>query len=72
MRLAVDVNRRAQLPGQRFFVLSARDGDDVETHLRGVLHSEMTQPTNAMHRDEIAGARAGISQRIEGGQTGTQ
>ena len=63
---AIDVGVRAELLRELGLVGPARDGDCVEAHPRRVLHAEMSEPANAVHRDEIAGARAAVPQRVEG------
>ena len=57
LRLAVDVMACPELLGERFFVLSAGDGDGLKTHLRGELDAQMAKPAQPEHGDEIAGAR---------------
>jgi hypothetical protein len=44
----------------------------MEPHLPRVLDSEMAQPTDSLHRDQIARARSRISQRVVNGNTRTQ
>ena len=65
---AVNVCVRAELLRELRLVLAARDGDGVEAHPRGELHAEVAEPANAVHGDEIAGARAAVPQRVEGGR----
>ena len=55
LRLVVDVVMRAELPGERLFVCSARDGDGFAAHLRRELNGEMTEAADADHSDQVAG-----------------
>src|SRR5262249_2791483 len=41
-----------------------------KAHLRGVLHSEVAEPAQAEHGDDIARPRAAVAQRIECGDAG--
>ena len=68
--LAVDVDRRAQLAGERLLVLAARDADRVKAHLRGVLNAEVAEPAQAEHGDDVARPRAAVAQRVERGEAG--
>jgi hypothetical protein len=63
---------RAQFPGQWLFVSSTANRDRAETHLTRVLDPQMTQPADALHGNQIAGPRTGMSQRIEYGNTGAE
>ncbi len=65
--LTVDVNRRAQLLGERALVLTAHDRHGVKPHLRRVLNGEMAQATHAEHRDDVARPRTAVSERVERG-----
>src|SRR2546425_3715400 len=56
---------RAELSRQRLLVVPAIDRNRFKAHLSRVLHSEMAQPADAMHCNEISGARTGISQSVE-------
>src|SRR6266851_7064190 len=55
---------RAELTRQRLFVVAAIDGDCFKAHLSRVLHSEMAQPADAMHCDNLSGTRTGIAQCV--------
>ena len=68
--LAVDVDRRAQLAGERLLVLPAGDADRVKAHLRGVLDAEVAEPAQPEHGDDVARPRAAVAQRVERGQAG--
>jgi hypothetical protein len=43
----------------------------VKAHPRGVLNTEVAEPTQAEHGDDVTRACTAVSQRIEGGDTGT-
>jgi len=51
------------MPGR---IATAPDGDGTESHASRKLNTEMPEPTNALHRDQIPAAQAGIPQRVEG------
>ena len=72
LRRAVDVDVRAELLRQRLLVRAARDRDGPESHLRRELHAKMAEAADAQHRDQIAGARAAVAQRVECRDAGTQ
>ena len=40
--------------------------------MRLELHAEMAEPADALNRHDIASARTGIAQRVEGGDAGAQ
>src|SRR6266853_6734238 len=63
--LTINVMMRAESPGQRPLVVTSRDGHSLETHLRGKLNTEMTQPSQSEYGNQIIGARAAIAQRVE-------
>ena len=63
-RSRIDVRMSAQLFRQRWFVAAAADGNSTESHLAGVLDSEMSQTSNALDRDEIAAPSPCVSQRV--------
>src|SRR5216683_550613 len=50
----------------------APDGDGPETHPAGALNPEMAQPSDALHRDHVAGPGAGIAEGIVYGDTGAE
>src|SRR6266849_4177785 len=55
---------RAELSRQRLLVVPAIDGDCFKAHPTRVLHSEMAQPPDAMHCDNLSGTRIGIAQFV--------
>src|SRR5205814_3147120 len=55
---------RAQFQRQLFLILAPPDCHGPESHLPRVLNSQMTKPTDAMDRHEIAAPRAGIPKGI--------
>ena len=63
---------RAQLFRQWLLVGAASDRDGAKTHLSRELDAEMSEAADALHRDQIAGACPGISQRIVDRNPGTQ
>ena len=63
---------RAELERELLLVLAAGDGDGVEAHAARELHGEMAEPANALNGDDIARLRAGIAQRVEGGDAGAE
>src|SRR5271170_7013959 len=63
---------RAELLRQLGAVVAPVDRDDLKTHAARVLHTEVTESTDAEHRDEVASARGRVAQRAERGQSGAQ
>src|ERR1700756_118319 len=55
----------AEFSGERFLVLSARNGHGFESHLCSELHAQMTESANPEHGNHIAAARAAVSQRVK-------
>ena len=53
-------------------VLAARDGHGAVAALRRELHREMAEAADALHGDDLAGSRAGLAQRIVGGNARAQ
>ncbi len=45
------------------FVGTARDGDRLEAHGTGELHTEVAKAADAEHRDEVARDGLGLAQR---------
>src|SRR5262245_38807237 len=68
--LAVDVVRRAELPGERLLVLTPGDRSGAEPHPRRVLHAQVAEPAEAEDRDEVARPGAAVAQRVEGRHAG--
>ena len=68
----VDVFVRAEFLGQRLLVAAAADGDGAKAHLAGVLNSQMSEAADSLHGYQVAGARAGIAQRVIDGDAGAQ
>src|SRR5215470_15398486 len=56
---------RAEFFRQRFLVLATSQRNGFEAHLASVLHTEMAEAADALHRDDVTGARAAVAQRIE-------
>src|ERR1700730_13219714 len=65
-RRAVDVQCCSQLGCERSIFRTAPDGRDLVTELARKLHSKVTQPTDALHRDKIAGQGSAPPNRTEG------
>ena len=61
---------RAKLLRQRPFVCPSRDGNGLETHLRGKLNTQMAEPAYTQYGDDISGLRAAVPERIESGNPG--
>ena len=60
-RRAVDVIGSAELAGERFLVRPAIDRDRAKALLRRELDGEMAEAADAVHRHDVAGARAGVA-----------
>src|SRR5262245_43399380 len=58
---------RAELARELLLVLAPAARHRMKTHAAWELHSEMAEPADALHRHDIARARARIAQRVEGG-----
>jgi signal transduction histidine kinase/ligand-binding sensor domain-containing protein len=61
---------RAERARQRSFVLSARDGHRLITHLGGVLHAQMAESAQSEDGDYFAGFGAAIPQAVISGDAG--
>jgi len=72
LRLAVDVDRRAKLAGERLLVLPASNSDRVKAHFRGVLDAEVAETAQSKYGDDIARPRAAVPQRVERREAGTR
>src|SRR5215813_13312847 len=62
---AVDVVVGAELLGQFRRVEATGNRHDLEPHVPGILHSQMTQATDTEHSDKITGLRWRVSQGAE-------
>ncbi len=58
LRGGVDVDVRAELFGERAFVLAAGDGDGAIAGLGGVLDGKVAESADAEDGDGVSGARA--------------
>src|SRR5262249_7384986 len=63
--LAVDVVRRAELPGERLLVLTPGDRGGAEPHPCRILYAQVAEPAEAEDRDEVARPGAAVAQRVE-------
>jgi hypothetical protein len=57
---------------QRLFVLVAADGYGAESHALRILNAQVTQPSDALHGDQVSGTGANVAQRVVGGDSGAQ
>src|SRR6266849_3074109 len=55
LRLAVEVAPRPERPGQQFLIRPSGDRDSLETHLHGELYTQVAEPADAQHGDQIPG-----------------
>lgn len=62
LRLAVNVNIRAELIGKVFLSGTARQRDRFEARLFGELDGQVTEATNTLYDDHITRASAGVSE----------
>src|SRR6516162_5067152 len=62
---AVDVVVGAELLGQFRRIDATGNRRDLEPHVPGILHTQMSEAADAEHRDKITGLRRRISQRAE-------
>src|SRR4029077_18837115 len=63
----VDVDVGAQIFSELFLVSATADGYGAKSHLAGELDAEMSQAANALDRDEISAAQAGVANGVVGG-----
>ncbi len=68
--LAVDVDRGAELAGERLLVFATSDSDRVKAHLGGVLNAEVAEAAEPEDGDDVACPRATVAQSVEGGEAG--
>src|SRR5262245_14369191 len=57
---------RAQIFRKLFLVASTPDRDRTEPHLPRKLDTEMPEPTNALHSDQVSGPQAGVAKGVVG------
>ena len=69
---SVDIFMRAQLAGERLFVLAAADGYRAKAHLAGILNAEMAEAADALDSNQVAAAGSNIAQCVEYGDSGTE
>src|SRR5262249_34914236 len=62
---AVDVVVGAELLGQFRRIAATGNRRDLEPHVPGILHTQMTEAADTEHSDKITGFRRRISQRAE-------
>ncbi|SRR6266567_1273762 len=55
LSIAVNVVMCPELPGETLFFWAASDGCDLKTHASRKLNSEVTEPTDSLNSDELAG-----------------
>src|SRR5258708_23206847 len=55
----------AHLARESFFVFSPSNGHRIKSHFVGELNPQVTQPSNSLHRHQIAGPSARISERVK-------
>src|SRR5262249_40564398 len=53
------------LSREPFFVGSARDGHGSETHLAGVLNTEVAETSDSLHGDSVAAAGPAVAKGVE-------
>jgi hypothetical protein len=63
---------RAQLLGERVFVLAAGDGDGAVAGFGGVLDGEVAEAADAEDGDGVSGAGSRVAERVEGGDAGAE
>ena len=71
-RFAVDVHARSEFLCECRVFGSAPDRRDLITKLVRELNSEMTQTADTLHRNQVAGQRAAVPQRIVRGNSGAE
>src|SRR5215467_7718763 len=62
----------SQLLGQHCVFGTAPDGRHVITESVGELDAQVTQPTDALHGNKIAGHSATVAERVVGGYSGVE
>src|SRR5512132_519975 len=72
LRLAVEIDMGAELPGQLFLITATGDSDCAKSHLRGELHTEMAEAADAENGHEIAWPRPAFAQCVVGGDASAQ
>jgi hypothetical protein len=65
----IDVDVRAQIFRKLFLLASTPDCDSMESHVPRKLDTKMPKATNALHRDQVSAAQAGIAKRVVGRDT---
>ena len=71
-RFAVDVHARSEFLRERRIFGPAPDRRDLVSKLVRELNSEVTQTADTLHRDQVAGERAAVPQRVERGDSGAE
>jgi hypothetical protein len=61
---AINVVMRSQFTRKLFFILTASDGNGVEAHTASELECQMTEAPDALNRNQISGAEAGIPKSV--------
>ena len=68
----VDVVNSAEFAGEGSLSLPRPMANGAEAHLPRVLDAEMAEAADALHGDQIAGARARVAQRVENRDAGAE
>ena len=71
-RFAIDVHARSEFLCERRIFGPAPDRRDLVAKLVRELNSEVTQTADALHRNQVAGKRTAVPQRVEGGNSGAE
>ncbi len=71
-RFAIDVHARSEFLCQRRIFGTAPDSRDLVTKLARELNSEVTQTADTQHRNQVAGERTAVTQRVESGNSGAE
>src|SRR6202000_457856 len=71
-RFAVDVYVGSELLCETLVFRPASDGCNFVPELRRKLDSQVAQAADALYRNQVAGKRTAVPQRIEGGHSGTE
>src|SRR5260370_37548240 len=69
---SIDVHVRAQIFRKLFLLAPTSNGDSMESHVPGKPHTKMSKSANALHRDQISAAQAGVAKSVVGRDTGSQ
>ena len=71
-RFAIDVQARSEFLGESSILGPAPDSRDLVTKLVRELNSEVTKTADTLNRNQVAGERAAVPQRVERRNTGAQ